>query len=45
MHTSEKGVNATLLGVNNDLPWCQEDVPTIRLTEAQPVSCDLGRRP
>ena len=26
MHASEKGVNTTILGVNNDLPWCQEDV-------------------
>ena len=26
IHASEKGVNTTLLGVNNDLPWCQEDV-------------------
>ena len=26
MHASEKGVNTTLLGVNNDLLWYQEDV-------------------
>ena len=26
MHASEKGVNTTILGVNNDLLCCQEDV-------------------
>ena len=24
MHASEKGVNTTILGVNNAFPWCQD---------------------